>query len=331
MLPERAAWDHLFSLLSSRPRARRDPAATVRAGEGCIVRGQAGSSRLVGDDAHAYLLHRPVSVAGGMGRREEGSQYGARATADFVFVADPEAHCVRQFTRAGTMLSEWGERGHDEGQFEAPEALACDGRGSVYVADTGNHRIQKFTTAGRFVAAWGARGAAIGCFDGPVAIVADANGGVWVCDSGNRRVQHLWSSGSFLRFMGAWGAGAGGDPGLQDPQSIAIDREGRVLVGDASSCSVRVYDGDGALLRAIDLPAQAGESVAPCDIAIGPAGEIYVCDAAGHLVHGLGAHDELLGSGVVVREDGVRPRRRSEGFPYVTLPHHGVSETARPL
>ena len=259
-----------------------------------------------------------------------------------VFVVDPDAHCVRQFTPAGTLLREWGTRGHDDGQFDSPEALACDGRGSVYVADTGNHRIQKFTTDGRFVAAWGTRGPAAGCFDEPIAIAADADGGVWVCEQGNRRVQHFWSSGSFLRFIGAWGAGIGGDPGLQDPQRIAIDREGRVLVVDSASCTVRVYDGDGGLLRATDLPAQASEDVALRAAAPGLTGEVYVCDAAGRLVHGLGADDGLLGSWAVARGDGVRARRRSADVPCrltadiggrlsVTAPWRRWVGTARPL
>ncbi len=303
---------------------------------------QADSPKLGGDDARTCGQKRTTWPAGGMGRREEGSPSGVCADEDLVFVADPEAHCVRKFTSAGTLLDEWGERGDDQGQFDSPEALACDGRGGVYVADTGNHRIQKFTRDGHFVAAWGIRGPAAGCFDEPIAIVADADGGVWVCESGNRRVQHLWSSGSFLRFLGAWGSRSGGDPGLQDPQGIAIDCEGRVLVVDASSRTVRVYDGDGVLVRAIDLSALADGRVAPRDVAVGPAGEVYVCDTAGCLVHGFGADGASLGSWAVARGHGVQARRRSAGFPcglatdkcgrlYVTVPRHGVVETVQPL
>lgn len=52
---------------------------------------------------------------------------------------------VQQFTPEGTYRQTLGGgRGSEPGQFEAPHALAVDGRGHIYVVDSLNHRVQKF-------------------------------------------------------------------------------------------------------------------------------------------------------------------------------------------
>ena len=54
---------------------------------------------------------------------------------------------IQKFTSAGVYLTQWGNNGTGDGQFNNPWRLALDGAGNVYVADRGNNRIQEFSLA----------------------------------------------------------------------------------------------------------------------------------------------------------------------------------------
>ncbi|MDX1371898.1 MAG: hypothetical protein R3321_05480, partial [Nitrososphaeraceae archaeon] len=50
-----------------------------------------------------------------------------------------------------TYLYQFGEKGSNNGQFNAPHSIDVDKFGNVYVTDTGNNRVQKFTSDGKFI------------------------------------------------------------------------------------------------------------------------------------------------------------------------------------
>ncbi len=60
-------------------------------------------------------------------------------------MADFEHHRIQVFDDKGRLLSVFGSRGSDPGEFERPTDLDIAGDGRIYVADFGNHRIQVFS------------------------------------------------------------------------------------------------------------------------------------------------------------------------------------------
>ena len=81
----------------------------------------------------------------GRWRRELNGPAGIGIDADDnVYVADQNNHRIQKFTANGEYVTQWGERGSGNGQFNMPWGL-CVADGHVYVADWRNDRIQKFT------------------------------------------------------------------------------------------------------------------------------------------------------------------------------------------
>jgi hypothetical protein len=54
---------------------------------------------------------------------------------------------VKELSKDGNLVDEWGEEGTGPGQFDGPMGIAAGPANEIYVADTGNHRIQKFRTS----------------------------------------------------------------------------------------------------------------------------------------------------------------------------------------
>ena len=62
-----------------------------------------------------------------------------------VYVADFENHRIQVFDNKGHLLSVFGARGSDPGEFERPTDLDVAADGRIYVVDFGNHRVQVFS------------------------------------------------------------------------------------------------------------------------------------------------------------------------------------------
>ena len=58
-----------------------------------------------------------------------------------LFVVEYGAGRVTELTKAGQVLSRWGESGSAKGQLATPWGLAMNGKGHIVVADTGNRRL----------------------------------------------------------------------------------------------------------------------------------------------------------------------------------------------
>lgn len=67
-----------------------------------------------------------------------------------VYVVDTGNNRVQRFDRDGRFISEFGNAGRGNGQFDRPYGIAIDKDGYIYVADTGNKRIQKFAPGRMF-------------------------------------------------------------------------------------------------------------------------------------------------------------------------------------
>jgi tripartite motif-containing protein 71 len=141
-----------------------------------------------------------------------------------LYVIDALNNRILKYDSTGQLLSQWGNQGTQDGQFNFAQEgmpdtplgdLAVDGEGNVYVVDYGNHRVQKFDKDGQFLTKWGTQGSAESQFDSPGFIAVNSQGEVFVSELGNARVQKFDASGTFLTQLqdlkaeGEWAVPAG--------------------------------------------------------------------------------------------------------------------------
>jgi len=223
------------------------------------------------------------------GENEEDRFWGpydlALDSGGFVYVTDTNKDRIQKFTSHGSLVSRWGSRGSQDGQFNHPYAIAVDTSrvddGFVYVADTDNHRIQKFSLDGRFLTKWGKRGTGEGEFNQPRDIAIDSSGFVYVVDTENHRIQKFTSQG---QFVAAWGKLGSGDGQFDHPIEITIDSSGFIYVCDPYNQRIQKFTPDGKFVTKWGskwgASSQDGEFSSPYGIVTDRSGFVYVADSA---------------------------------------------------
>jgi len=167
-------------------------------------------------------------------------------------------------------------------RFNSPRGICCDRNGDLYICDTGNNQIRKISNnkvslvAG---AANGASGTADGVgsaarFNRPYDIDIDSAGNLFVADTYNHAVRRI-KGGVVQNFAGLRGTSgnlplwadmttavgiSGVNTRFTRPESIAVDYNGYIYVGDTGNyCikridqagNVRVYSGDSTFGRSL--------------------------------------------------------------------------------
>ncbi len=105
---------------------------------------------------------------------------------------------VVKFTREGTLVKYWGDRGTRPGQFNTPHSIVIDAKSNLYVADRQNNRVQVFDADGNFKQLWS--------LDGPawsLCMTPGANPVIFVGSVG--RVYKMDLSGKVLARFGKFG------------------------------------------------------------------------------------------------------------------------------
>lgn len=105
---------------------------------------------------------------------------------------------VAKFTREGTLVKYWGDRGTRPGQFNTPHSIVIDSKSNVYVADRQNNRVQVFDADGNFKQQW--------VLDGPawsLCMTPGANPVIFVGSVG--RIYKMDLSGKVLGRFGKFG------------------------------------------------------------------------------------------------------------------------------
>lgn len=165
-----------------------------------------GKRDVKGEDAQTF--NRPTDVAFG-------------ADGDF-FVSDGYGNSrVVKFRKDGTFVKAWGVKGTADGEFTLPHCVQIDAAGFLHVADRENDRVQVFTQDGKFVRKYGGFA--------PFGLCIAADQTLFVADGRAHKCLHMTLTGKVL---GEWGS-EGAEPGqFKLPHGIAVDRQGRVYVGD---------------------------------------------------------------------------------------------------
>lgn len=185
-----------------------------------------------------------------------------------------------------------------------PNGLALDSKGDLYISDIGAHRVLKLDRRGRLTVIAGTGEGGFGGDGGPAAkarlfaphdLAFDAEGNLLIADTYNHRIRRIDRQGVITTVAGdgkavysSYGSPAPKDS-LNNPQGLAIDREGNILVADTFNHVVRRIDGAGAMTIFAGSvagyggdggPATEAQMNLPMAVTVAPDGAVYVSDAA---------------------------------------------------
>jgi DNA-binding beta-propeller fold protein YncE len=194
-------------------------------------------------------------------------------------------------------------KAHSSARLSLPNGLASDNDENLFISDLGTHRIVKRDVRGRLTVIAGTGEAGFSGDGGlatkaqlhaPHDLLFDADGNLLIADTGNQRIRKIDRRGIITTIAGDGKAlqsnynGAVPATSLNNPQSLALDREGNLLIADTFNHVIRKLDRSGKL--AIFAGSVAGfggdggdatkaQMNLPMAVTVAPDGSIYVSDA----------------------------------------------------
>ena len=194
-----------------------------------------------------------------------------------ILLADSLNHAILKVDPQGymTRFAGNGSNGYDgdgkkatESSLNTPYDVRLDSKGNVYIADVFNHRIRKVddkgmitTVAGTGVAGYSGDGglAVKAQLNTPYGILLDRNDNLLIADSENNVIRKVGSDGIIRTIAGSGQRGYDGDGGpalaakFDSPQSLAVDRNGRLYIGDEHNNAIRVLELDGTVRTLVGI------------------------------------------------------------------------------
>jgi len=205
---------------------------------------------------------------------------------EHVFVFHRGEHSIIEFDREGKMVRSWGD-----GVYMRPHGLRVNPEGNLWAADDLGHIVVKMDAAGRVrmvLGRKGNKGETKDTFNRPTDIAFAANGDFYVSDGyGNSRVVKFSKDGRYLAEWGKKGA-APGEFNL--PHSVAVDKQGRVYVGDRENYRMQIFDGNGKFLR------EWKHVGSPWGVFITEDQFLFMCDGHNNRILKLNLEGDILGS-----------------------------------
>jgi len=182
-----------------------------------------------------------------------------------VYIADANNHRIRRVDLSSGVITTVAGSGvagasGDGGpataaRLDTPRNVAFGPNGDLYIADDENYKVRKVdavtktitTVAGTGVAGYGGDGgAATSARLNLVRDVAvDGAGNLYIADELNHRIRRVDTGGIIRTFAGTGVSGFSGDGGLataariRGPRGVAVDKQGRVLIGDTGNHAIR--------------------------------------------------------------------------------------------
>jgi streptogramin lyase len=214
-------------------------------------------------------------------------------------------------------------------QLRDPFDVILDRAGNLYFSDTSNHcvrRVDAATGVISTVAGCGRKGysgdgalATQATLNEPYGIALDADGNLFIVDRLNACVRRVNAGTRTIRTIAGTGSpGYSGDGGpgdkaqLREPNGIALDGLGKLYIADVRDQRVRVVDLRSGLIDTVcgtgrkeqtgdDGPAKSAGLLGPRAVAVGPDGDLYVCEREGNCVRRIriksGTIERVAGTG----------------------------------
>jgi DNA-binding beta-propeller fold protein YncE len=186
-----------------------------------------------------------------------------------LYVADKNNHRIQQFTRGGSFVRAWGEKGDRTGMFNEPHDVAADAE-FVYVADTWNQRIQVFDHNGEHVFTV----TGVPSLASPRGVDARENL-IYVAEAGAGRVTVYDRAGKLRQTIGALGDAAGH---LREPVDVAVGGNGDVWVVNSGNNRLERFAADGTPRGSIPVPGWTGAQLKESYLAVDAEGTLYLGD-----------------------------------------------------
>jgi sugar lactone lactonase YvrE len=180
-----------------------------------------------------------------------------------------------------------------------PTGIVADPSGNIYFSDTLSYRVRRLsaegtiaTYAGTGVQGYGGDGgpATEAQLAGPYGLALDRLGNLYIADTPNQRIRRVSPDGVIGTFAGSGARGFAGDNGpataasLRDPNAIAMDSQGNVLIADLDNNRIRSVSPGGIITTLAgsgigastgdDGPAVEAALNGPAALAIDPEGNI---------------------------------------------------------
>lgn len=209
-----------------------------------------------------------------------------------IFVFHRGASPLVEFDSSGRFLRSLGD-----GLFKSAHGLRIDRHDNIWITDIGSHLVLKLSADGSVLMVLGKVGwagefmpprYAVPLFDQPTDVAFGPGEEIFVSDGyGNSRVMKFDKDGRFIK---SWGK-KGTAPGEFDlPHTIAVDRNGRVYVGDRENQRIQVFDSDGNFIKEW---ARVGY---PYGLTITPDQTLYMADGKNERIVKMNLEGEVLGS-----------------------------------
>ena len=213
-------------------------------------------------------------------------------------------HRIRKIAPDGTVttLAGSGNAGFADGQgssahFYNPRGVAVDGEGNVIVAHMSSHRIRKITPDGTVSTFAGSGNATFADGQGssahfysPNGVDVDGEGNVIVADRSNHRIRKITPDGTVTTVAGSGNAtfadGQGSSAHFYNPNVVAVDGDGNIIVADYGNHCIRKITPDGIVTtlagsghtKYADGKGTAAHFHCPAAVAIDHDGNVIVAD-----------------------------------------------------
>ena len=200
------------------------------------------------------------------------------------------------FQRTKPMLAEYDEKGNfiqsiGEGLFAHPHGLRIDPDDNIWTTDDGNHLVLKLDPSGNVLLVLGRinTGAeANWLFNKPADVAFAKNGDIYVADGyGNSRIVKFDRDGNYIKTWGKYGKGSGE---FNLPHSVAVDKEGRVYVGDRENQRIQIFDAEGNFIK------QWTDVGYPYGLVITPDQHVWMVDGGYDRIVELDQDGKILGA-----------------------------------
>ncbi|MEO0530800.1 MAG: hypothetical protein AAF266_09550, partial [Planctomycetota bacterium] len=213
---------------------------------------------------------------------------------DRLYLVDFTAR-ILMYDADGTFIRGWRTPESANGR---PTGLSFDpANNELLVADTHYYRVLAYSPEGELNEArtvGGVNGVGDGEFGFVTDAVRDSAGCLYVAEYGdNDRIQKFSPEGEYLL---QWGSHGIAEEQFKRPQSLLIDPQDRVWVGDSCNHRIKVFTGEGELLFAWGTEGSApGELYYPYGLAMDTAGDLYVAEYGNHRIQKFRQQGESLG------------------------------------
>lgn len=162
-----------------------------------------------------------------------------------LIAVDLRGHKILVFSLDGALLSTFGSRGVEAGQFNFPSAVTVNSVGEIIVADAMNARLQIFSGEGKFLRMFGQRGDAPGTLQLIKGVAVDSDDNIYVTDGKGHKIEIFSTKGDYLLTVGgafsALTTGKTAPGGFVIPQGIDIDADNKIYVVDQLNRRFQVF------------------------------------------------------------------------------------------